>query len=61
MPTFLPMMPLIPLKLYLDVNAGRKVEAHELVDRLGGRLMDVDEPLVGADLEVCNRAFLSGS
>ena len=37
----------------LDVHAGRQVvEALQRVDRLGRRLMDVDQPLVGADLEV---------
>src|SRR4051812_43347635 len=37
----------------LDVHARRQVvEPLERVDRLRRRLMDVDEPLVGADLEV---------
>src|SRR5258706_13243288 len=40
------------LQLYLDVDAGRQVEPHQRVDRLGRGLMDVDQPLVGADLEV---------
>src|SRR5262249_269150 len=37
----------------LDVHAGRKmVESLERVDGLGRRLVDVDQTLVGADLEV---------
>src|SRR3954470_7329432 len=39
-------------ELDLDVDAGRKVESHERVDGLRGRVDDVDEPLVGAHLEV---------
>src|SRR5438552_3122299 len=35
-----------------DVDAGWKIEFLELVDRLGGRLEDVDEALVGAGLEL---------
>src|SRR4051812_28369148 len=39
--------------LDLDVDAGReRVEALERVDRLRCGLVDVDQPLVGADLEV---------
>src|SRR5690606_4028196 len=41
-----------PLELDLDVDAGRKVEPHERVDRLGRRIDDVDQPLVRAHLEV---------
>src|ERR1700710_809916 len=39
-------------ELDLDVDAGRQVEPHERVDGLRGRVDDVDEPLVGAYLEV---------
>src|SRR5919112_3530546 len=43
----------------LDVDAGGKlVEALERVDRLRGRLVDVDEPLVRADLEVLLRILV---
>src|SRR5919206_2508376 len=43
----------------LDVDAGRKVvEALERVDRLGRRLVDVDQPLVRADLEVLARVLV---
>src|SRR4051794_39707022 len=43
----------------LDVDAGRQmVEALERVDRLGRRLVDVDEPLVRADLEVLARVLV---
>src|SRR5688500_12696544 len=56
MPTFLPMIAATarpPLDLDLDVDPGReRVQALERIDRLRGRLVDVDQPLVGADLEV---------
>jgi hypothetical protein len=40
----------------LDVHAGGKViESLERVDRLRRRLVDVDQALVGADLEVLAR------
>src|SRR5919106_4368689 len=53
-PTFLPTIaPILNLDLDLDVDSGReRVEALQAVDRLRGRLVDVDQPLVGADLEV---------
>ena len=38
-------------RLDLDVHAGRQIELHQRVHRLLGRLEDVDQPLVGADLE----------
>ena len=55
MPSFRAMMPVaigLVLQLDLDVDAGRKVEAHERVDRLRRGLMDVDQTLVRADLEM---------
>src|SRR4051794_35088624 len=60
MPSFVPMMPLLmsSLQLDLDVDAGRQVEAHQRVDRLGRRLVDVDQPLVRADLEVLARVLV---
>src|SRR3954452_12070414 len=43
----------------LDVHArGQMVEALERVDRLGGGLVDVDQPLVRADLEVLARVLV---
>src|SRR5690349_11545660 len=43
----------------LDVDArGQVVEALQRVDRLGRRLVDVDEPLVRADLEVLARVLV---
>src|SRR4051812_44198058 len=43
----------------LDVDAGGQVvEALERVDRLRRRLMDVDQPLVGADLKVLARVLV---
>src|SRR3954454_3277188 len=43
----------------LDVHARREmVEALERVDRLRGWLVDVDQPLVGADLEVLARILV---
>src|SRR3954447_8557035 len=46
-------------QLDLDVDArGQMVEALERVDRLRRRLVDVDEPLVRADLEVLARVLV---
>src|SRR3954452_12214096 len=42
----------LPGELDLDVHARGKVDPLERVDRLRRRLMDVDHPLVRADLEV---------
>src|SRR4051794_5340713 len=60
MPSFLPMMTLglIALELDLDVHAGGEVEPHQRVDRLGRGLVDVDQPLVRADLEVLARVLV---
>src|SRR5215216_7659896 len=59
MPSFLPRMPFTaPLELDLDVDAGREVEPHQRVDRLRGRRMDVDQPLVRAHLEVLARVLV---
>src|SRR5262249_50265443 len=57
MPSLVPTMPLsenwaMGLELDLDVDAGGQVEPHQRVDGLGRRLMDVDQPLVRADLEM---------
>src|SRR6476620_9327289 len=62
MPSFSPRTPLTVLsmvlviagssELDLDVDVRRQVETHQRVDRLGGRVDDVDEALVGAHLEV---------
>src|SRR5919106_4567052 len=59
-PTFLPTIaPILNLDLDLDVDPGReRVEALQRVDRLRGRLVDVDQPLVGADLEVLARVLV---
>src|SRR5712692_4296997 len=46
------------LKLDLDVDARRKVELHERVDRLLRWVVDVDEPLVGPDLELIARVLV---
>src|SRR6185369_11971068 len=43
------------LELDLDVDAGREVELAERVDRLLRRLEDVEEALVGAELELLAR------
>src|ERR1043165_3940257 len=44
------------LDLYVDT--GRQIQAHEGVDRLLGRLKDVDEALVGPDLELLLGVFV---
>src|SRR5213596_1195065 len=41
-----------PSELDLDVDTGRQVEPHQRVDGLRRGVDDVDEPLVGAHLEV---------
>src|SRR5262245_42787399 len=54
-PTLRPISPiLMELKSHLDfeVDARREREPHQCVDRLGAGIQDVDEPLVGADLEL---------
>src|SRR3954449_13418553 len=61
MPSFLARIAGIALRgeADLDVHAGREmVEALERVDRLRRGLMDVDEPLVRADLEVLARVLV---
>src|SRR5688572_14499806 len=74
MPTFLPISPvtmsspvqrpndLSPVvlaeRLDLDVDASRQVELHQRVHRLRRRLEDVDQPLVGADLELLARLLV---
>jgi len=40
------------LQLHLNLHAGGELEAHEGVDGLRGGLVHVDEPVVGAGLEV---------
>src|SRR5690554_4411853 len=61
MPSLVPRMPFTcrsistspsPSQLDLDIDPGRQVEAHQRVDGLGGRVDDVDQPLVGTHLEV---------
>src|SRR6476620_8370161 len=42
----------IELELDLDIDSSREVETHQRVDRLRGRRVDVDQPLVRAHLEV---------
>src|SRR3982750_1699714 len=60
MPIFRPRSPAIALyQLDLDVDARRQVvESLERVDGLGRGLMDVDQPLVRADLEVLARVLV---
>src|SRR5207249_11672063 len=57
MPSFLPTIPFMS-ELDLDVDAGRQVEPHQRVDRLRGRRVDVDQPLVRAHLEVLPRVLV---
>src|SRR5579862_2015838 len=68
MPSFLPINPnamvaralgspwfRCSLELDFDVDAGREVELAECVDRLLRRIENVEQPLVGADLELLAR------
>src|SRR5205085_12190251 len=45
-------------RLDLDVDTCRQIELHERVQRLLRRLEDVEEPLVGADLELLARLLV---
>src|SRR5436305_12423962 len=70
MPSFFPRMPsitaprrlrsmsLLAEGLDLDVHTGRQLELHQGVHRLAGGLEDVEEPLVGADLELLPRLLV---
>src|SRR5439155_26922357 len=60
MPNFLPSKAAMRSdQLDLDVDAGREmVEPLQRVDRLRGRLKDVDQPLVRPDLEVLARVLV---
>src|SRR5580704_6966693 len=40
------------LELDLDVDAGSEVELHQRIDRLGRRIHDIEESLVGPHLEL---------
>src|SRR5450830_1679256 len=54
MPTLRPINPILIAASHLDfdVDARSQRESHQGVDRLRGRLQDVDEPLMRADLEL---------
>src|SRR5947208_16663359 len=64
MPSLAPRMPLTclsivrSLQLDLDVDARREVETHERIDRLRGRVDDVDQTLVRTHLEVLARVLV---
>src|SRR6476661_3362570 len=59
MPSFLPRIAAIALESDLDVDTGRqRVEALQRVDGFRRRLEDVDQSLVGADLEVLARVLV---
>src|SRR5215218_3670796 len=47
-----PYRALIPLELDLDVDTGGQVELHQSIDRLRGRVDDVEQTLVRAHLEL---------
>src|SRR6185437_5408572 len=62
MPSFWAMSPVRmtnpPLQLDLDVDAGSEIELHQRVHRLRRRIDDVENPLVGADLELLARLLV---
>src|SRR5690242_8563866 len=62
MPSLVPRMPFLAMSLDLlldvDVDTGRKVDAHQRVDGLRRRVEDVDQPLVRAHLEVLPRVLV---
>src|SRR5688572_4271942 len=51
-------MPVTPLQLDLYVHARREVQLHQRVHRLVGRIDDVHQPQVGADLELLARLLV---
>ncbi len=46
------------MKTRVDVHAGGEIELHERIDRLRGRIDDVENALVGADLELLARLLV---
>src|ERR1700759_302478 len=62
MPSLVPRMPFLAIALDLllnvDVDTGRKIDAHEGVNGLRRRIEDVDQPLVSAHLEVLPRVLV---
>src|SRR5678815_611767 len=48
----------LPERLDLHVDTSRQIELHQRVHRLRGRLEDVDQPLVRADLELLARLLV---
>src|SRR3989449_940636 len=54
MPSFLPISPvMVPLfNFYLHIDAGGEIQLRQRIDRLGARVHDVDQPLVGLQLEL---------
>ena len=52
------MSPRGALQLDLDVNPSRKIQLHQVVNRLGIRIHHVDQTLVGADLELVARVLV---
>src|ERR1043165_4944171 len=60
-PTFRPMSPILMgsrSHLDFDVDASREAEPHQGVDRLRAGIEVVEEPLVGADLELLPRVLV---
>src|ERR1700752_37298 len=62
-PSLVPRIPFLAmvfasLLLNVDVDAGGKVDAHQRVDSLRRLVEDVDQPLMGAHLEVLPRVLV---
>ena len=51
------MMETLDFDLY--VNTGRQFKAHQRIDRLGGRVQDIDQSLVYAMFELLTRLFVN--
>src|ERR1035438_2341330 len=49
---------LFPKRLDFDVHTGRQVELHQRIDRLLGRLQDVQEPFVRPDFKLLARLLI---
>src|SRR6266404_5912863 len=56
--TTMPSAPFLLERLDFDFDARRQIELHQRVHRLRGRVEDVQEPLVGANLELLARLLV---
>lgn len=48
----------VGLHLDFDVDSGREVQTHQRIDRLRGRLLNLDQSLMGTNLELLTRILV---